>query len=834
MASQADVHVHSRYSDQPNEWFLRRIGAPESFTEPLEIYRKARERGMDFVTISDHDSIRGALEIAHLPNTFLSSEVTVSFPEDGCKIHLLVLGIDEAQHRIIQELRGNIYELRAYLRYEGIIHSVAHTLFQVNDQLTLSHVEKLLLLFPRFEIVNGTRDPRAAIVLRTILDNLTPAMLAEMADRHGLEPEDDEPWAKLYTAGSDDHSGLYIASAFTRTPDAASVEEFLEHLRQGRHDTGGSSGSSLQLARNFQSIAYRYYQERVLGSDGEHGDLLDGLFARLLEGEVPTGFSRAEKIRQMAASFLRPRRKTMGGVDRSLVEELAQLAALGEPTGESTGEGGPAAGSGKTTERRCFEIAARIGHQLAFASFHKGLKHLRKGKLTESLQTLGSLGPVTLCMAPYLVSFHTQHKDEALIQAVARHFPVTRHLAAKGRKKAWFTDTLTDVNGVAKTVQTCARLARDQGRELVVVTSLEEAPPELDFPVKNFRPAGSFPLPEYEDQQLAFPPFLDILEYCEREEIGEIVVSTPGPLGLAGALAAKLLGLELTGIYHTDFPLYVRHLTDSPLLEGFTWKYMRWFYEQMHRVYAPSRAYMTSLEDNGFDGDRLRLLPRGVDTALFHPERRDPTFWSRYGLGDGFKLLYVGRVSREKNLDQLLRSFVALLESGRSAELVVVGDGPYLGELHARYRRPEILFTGYLHGEELATAFASADLFVFPSTTDTFGNAVLEAQASGLAAVVSDRGGAQEIVGPPDSGRIVDVDTPGALAAALAELMDDGALCAELAARGLRSARGASWQSLLDELWPVHVEQAEPGHAGPFADRAVSEAAASEAVSLAL
>ena len=452
MASQADVHVHSKYSDQPSEWFLRRLGAPESFTEPLEVYRKARERGMDFVTISDHDSIRGALEIAHLPGTFLSSEVTVSFPEDGCKIHLLVLGIDEAQHRLIQELRGNLYELRAYLRYENIVHSVAHTLFQVNDRLSVDHVEKLLLLFRRFEIVNGTRDPRAAVVLRTILDHLTPSMLAEMADRHGIDPGDQEPWAKLYTAGSDDHSGLYIASAFTRTPDAASVDEFLDHLRQGRHETGGSSGSSLQLARNFQSIAYRYYKERVLGSEGG-GDLLDGLFARLLEGEMPSGFSRAEKIRQMASSFLRPRRKTMGGVDRSLVEDLARLASLGE-TEEN---GAPATGSGKTTERRCFEIASRIGHQLAFASFHKGLKHLRKGKLTESLQTLGSLGPVTLCMAPYLVSFHTQHKDEPLIQAVARHFPATRHLAAKGRKKAWFTDTLTDVNGVGAAVQFACR-----------------------------------------------------------------------------------------------------------------------------------------------------------------------------------------------------------------------------------------------------------------------------------------------------------------------------------------------------------------------------------------
>src|SRR5690242_11007196 len=93
--SRADLHVHSKYSDRPSEWLLRRIGAPESFTEPLEVYRRARARGMAFVTISDHNRIEGALEIAHLPGTFLSNEVTTYFPEDGCKIHCLVSGITE-------------------------------------------------------------------------------------------------------------------------------------------------------------------------------------------------------------------------------------------------------------------------------------------------------------------------------------------------------------------------------------------------------------------------------------------------------------------------------------------------------------------------------------------------------------------------------------------------------------------------------------------------------------------------------------------------------------------------------------------------------------------
>src|SRR5688572_19061414 len=114
--ARVDLHVHSRWSDRPAEWLLRRLGAAESYTPPLEVYRRCRERGMDFVTVSDHNVIGGALEIAHLPGAFVSCEVTTYFPEDGCKLHVLVWGIDEALHRQIDEARRSVYELRVLLR----------------------------------------------------------------------------------------------------------------------------------------------------------------------------------------------------------------------------------------------------------------------------------------------------------------------------------------------------------------------------------------------------------------------------------------------------------------------------------------------------------------------------------------------------------------------------------------------------------------------------------------------------------------------------------------------------------------------------------------------
>ena len=152
-----DFHVHSKFSKRPSQWFLQKLGSAESFSEPLQIYNIAKQKGMSFVTISDHNSIEGALEISHLPDTFISEEVTSYFPDDGCKVHVLAIHITENQHQDIQKIRKNIFELIEYFHHENIFHVLAHPLYSINDLLTVEHFEKFLLLFKNFEL-NGTRD----------------------------------------------------------------------------------------------------------------------------------------------------------------------------------------------------------------------------------------------------------------------------------------------------------------------------------------------------------------------------------------------------------------------------------------------------------------------------------------------------------------------------------------------------------------------------------------------------------------------------------------------------------------------------------------------------
>jgi glycosyltransferase involved in cell wall biosynthesis len=203
----------------------------------------------------------------------------------------------------------------------------------------------------------------------------------------------------------------------------------------------------------------------------------------------------------------------------------------------------------------------------------------------------------------------------------------------------------------------------------------------------------------------------------------------------------------------------------------------------------------------GVEPGKLRLMPRGVDHNFFHPNRRQADFWRNHGLDERIVFLYVGRVSKEKNVERLLDVFLQLREHGIPAGLAIVGDGPERERLQERYQHPSILFTGFLGGRRLATAYASADVFVFPSTTDTFGNAVLEAQASGLPAIVSDRGGPAEIVACHESGVVVEVEQSGALSGAMYDLVAQPWLRYELRERAIRNAAERSWDALFDILW---------------------------------
>ena len=180
--SRCDLHIHSRYSARSEEWLFRRLDFPDSYSDPKQLHEQLLKRRMDFVTITDHDAIEGCLKIAHLPRTFISEQVTTYFPSDPCKLHILVWGISEHQHREIEGVRDNVFELQRYLQAGQIAHAVAHPLYSVNGKLEARHLEQLTLLFKHFEGINGLRDALLSDLAQTLFKNLTPEKIDELAN----------------------------------------------------------------------------------------------------------------------------------------------------------------------------------------------------------------------------------------------------------------------------------------------------------------------------------------------------------------------------------------------------------------------------------------------------------------------------------------------------------------------------------------------------------------------------------------------------------------------------------------------------------------------------
>ena len=252
---------------------------------------------MQFVTITDHNTIAGCLEIAHLPGVIFGEEVTANFPDDDCKVHILVWGLTETQHLEIQMRRDNVFDLQRYLAEQSLAHAVAHPLHSPDEKLTPLHFQKLALIFRHFEGVNGRYHSRLSDAARHALQSLTPASIEAFVTRTGIQPTHEEPWRKIFVGGSDDHGGVYPARAWTETAWSQTATDFLTNIREGRCEAAGEGGTPLALAMEHTARLFTTSRRSLPCRPNDPGaGLIEKAFSRFMEGRNPTEFSLAEKL----------------------------------------------------------------------------------------------------------------------------------------------------------------------------------------------------------------------------------------------------------------------------------------------------------------------------------------------------------------------------------------------------------------------------------------------------------------------------------------------------------------------------------------------------------
>jgi glycosyltransferase involved in cell wall biosynthesis len=356
---------------------------------------------------------------------------------------------------------------------------------------------------------------------------------------------------------------------------------------------------------------------------------------------------------------------------------------------------------------------------------------------------------------------------------------------------AYVTETYPpELNGVSLTVERTVAYLRHRGHQVELIRPRQPGEAARDTPLELL--TAGCPLPMYQDLRFGMARKHRLQRRFAATQPQLVHVATEGLLGLVAVAAAREFAIPVSSDFRTNFHQYSRYYglgVFAPVVLA----YLRGFHNRTQTTFVPTRLLRETLQQAGFE--RLRVVGRGVDTALFTPQRRSAALREHWGAVDGPVLLYVGRLAAEKNVALALAAFEAARTREPGTRLVMVGDGPLRRQLQAR--RPDVIFAGIQRGEQLAAHYASADVFVFPSESETFGNVTLEALASGLPVVAFDAAAAAEHVGDGVSGLLVPAGAQGAFIAATCSLAWEHAGLGALRAHARQSALRAGWPEVL-------------------------------------
>jgi glycosyltransferase involved in cell wall biosynthesis/predicted metal-dependent phosphoesterase TrpH len=736
--SRVDMHCHSSASEVSRLGVQRALGLPECATPPAEVYELAKRRGMDFVTITDHDTIAGVLEIAERPDVFISEELTAHFRGEPQAVHVLCYGISREDHEWLQTHRGDVEICAAYMYERDIVCALAHPYYNVGAPLTARHLRRLAALFEIWEVRNGARSREL---------NRPAATYVSTLGRAGI-------------GGSDDHAGVDIGRTWTETPKCATPREYLAALGCGQAIALGAQGSAAKWAHAAIALA-----------------------ARALGGSEP------------AASVPAPNpAKVMQIVSRVLSEADARHGAVGSDLSSEDARCLLAAWL-QSVELDHLDAPGLIAYIQDEGFSHSDLcrracrAHERKLRLAVERAVRAAHGEETIasaaagvfdgCMAaiPYAPAAAFLAREQAKLDARADD--------GEPPRVAILADGIGGTHGVTRVIQEI-RQRGVRGFEIEVLGT----DPDVD---RRLSAVAEVEVPFYAGLKIGVPSLAAAVNTLAEGAFELIHVCSPGPVGVAGALLSRATGAPLVGSYHTELTAYAGMRSgEQRVADAMKWT-VGAFYGACDLVLSPSPASDAALAEIGVPAERVVRWDRGVDASRFDPHLR-----GEVALPGDIKVLYAGRISTEKGADLLADALLQARERDPRLQLVLAGGGPEQERLGGRLGEAAS-FLGWLEGAELAAAYANADMFLFPSRTDTFGQVILEAQASGLPVVAVAAGGPLALIEHRVSGLLCDPDARS-LADALLELAGSPLLRERLSSAGLASAREHTWERALERL----------------------------------
>jgi glycosyltransferase involved in cell wall biosynthesis/predicted metal-dependent phosphoesterase TrpH len=772
--TRVDMHCHSTASAVAKLGIQRSLGLPECATPPEEVYGLAKRRGMDLVTITDHDTIDGCLAIADRPDVFISEELTAWFRGETQAVHILCYGITPDDHLRLQDLARDVEDCAAYLHEREIACALAHPFFAVAAPLGPRHRSRLAELFPVWETRNGSRAREL---------NMPAAVYIETRGGTGV-------------GGSDDHAGVDIGRTWTETPPASTPEELLWHVRQGRARASGEQGSAAKWAHSALALA-----ERALAPEVETPEL--GTKSRVESVDLPDSQRPNPATAQPEASM-----------SPELVFAIAEQVVTdgGARGGELAGDLGPHhARALLESWRGALDLGSAEGPvslvALMQADDFSHAELFRRARRTHERRLREAVGKAA---GPDAIPSDYPEAMRALFAACVPAVPYVPAATFLGKEKAKLAsrdgeplraaivvDAAGSMHGVTHTIERI-REHGVPGWEVEVIGT----DPRVD---RRLPAVAEVEVPFYAGLQVGVPSLPDVCQTLADGRYDLVHLASPGPAGVGAAICARIAGAPLVGSYHTELAAYAGIRTGDPALEAGTRVALGLFYGQCDVVLSPSPASDQSLAGLGIEPHRITRWTRGVDTSLYGPARRDAVPFP----GE-VRVLYAGRLSKEKGVELLADAFLRARERDPRLHLLLAGGGPDEGWLRERFEQatrddadeaghPPATFLGWLDREQLATAYASSDLFLFCSRTDTYGQVIAEAQASGLPVVAVAEGGPLSLIDHGQTGWLCPPDAE-MLAGAVCQLASSEFLRERIARGALAASSERGWDSAFEQL----------------------------------
>ena len=795
--TRADLHCHSSASEVSRLGVQRAMGLPECATPPEEVYALAKRRGMDFVTITDHDTIDGAMEIADRPDVFVSEELTAHFRGEPQAVHVLCYGIAPEHHEWLQAHNDDVEACAEYMHERDVVCALAHPYYTVAAPLTPRHRRRLVELFGIWEVRNGARAREL---------NRPAAIYIATHDGVGI-------------GGSDDHAGVDIGRTFTETPPARTPAEYLDHLRAGRARARGEQGSAAKWAHAAIALAARSLGAGAEGLGAGRGTRTQTCVTDTnqlvgVQNETTTTPATAaaapdpRTVMRMAERLLREGDARHGATGNDLTPEdgrqllNAWLAAVDLNEGELIEH----MQAEEFTHADLYRRACRAHERKLGRAVAEVAGAIERGGGVDLTAAAGAMFAGCIAAIPYGPAAAFLGAEKAKLDSREGEVP----------RVAVMADGIASTHGVSRTIEEL-RQRGVRGYEIEVIGT----DPGVD---RRLPAVAELDVPLYPGLRIGVPGLPATVETLAEGAFDAIHICSPGPIGIAGALVARGLGKPLIGSYHTELTAYAALRSGDSNLANAMDMAVRMLYGACDLVLSPSPASDEVLEGLGIARGRIARWDRGVDCSRF-----DPALRGQRTLGGELNVLYSGRITKEKGAELLADAFLEARGRDARLHLVLAGGGPEEERLRERLGE-HATFLGWQEGAELAKAYASADIFLFPSATDTFGQVILEAQASGLPVVAVGVGGPTSLIEHRVSGLLCE-PTYDALAGGVLELAGSPLLRQRLAAVALAGVRRRTWEAALARLGEGYrrvleaPRRAEAGEEPAYTPRGVEELA---------